>query len=47
MKTMDDCGRKYHPGKKDIKGKRNEKKSPRGADSPEARPSVQLERSYD
>jgi len=20
MKTMDDCGRKYHPGKKDIKG---------------------------
>lgn len=43
MKTMDDCGRKYHPDKKDIK----QKKSPRGADSPEARPSVQLERSYD
>ena len=28
MKTMDDCGRKYHPGKKDIKGKRNEKRAP-------------------
>ena len=46
MKTMDDCGRKYHPDKKDIKQKKT-KKSPRGADSPEARPSVQLERSYD
>ncbi len=28
MKTMDDCGRKYHPGKEDIKGKRNEKRAP-------------------
>ncbi len=28
MKTMDDCGRKYHPDKKDIKQKKNKKRAP-------------------
>lgn len=30
MKTMDDCGRKYHPDKKDIKLEKT-KKEPQGS----------------
>ena len=30
MKTMGDCGRKYHPDKKDIKLKK-QKKEPQGS----------------
>ena len=33
MKTMDDCGRKYHPDKKDIKQK-NKKKEPQESGLP-------------
>ena len=28
MKTMEDCGRKYHPGKKDIKQIKKRKRAP-------------------
>ena len=30
MKTMDECGRKYHPDKKDIKQSKT-KKEPQGS----------------